>query len=85
MVLKGLEEFYDVQLARGPYAHYVRIENKTSLEVGVFETRGLAFMTGGQRIQRRYKNMIPVPTCGHHPLEETLVGRALGWVAGRVS
>ena len=63
----------------------MRIENKTSLEVGVFETGGLAFMMGGKRIQRGYKNMVPVPTCGRHPLEETLVGRALGWVAGRIS
>ena len=72
--MKGPEEFYDVQLARGPYAHYVRIENNTSLEVGVFETGGLAFMMGGKRIQRGYKNMVPVPN-----LWSPSLGGNFGW------
>ena len=63
MVLKGLEEFYDVQLARGPYAFYVRIENKISLEVGVFETRGLAFMMGGgdTKTWYQYQPVVAIP------------------------
>ena len=81
--MEGFEELYNVQLARGPYAHYVRIENKTGIEAGAFETRGLPFMMGGHRIQRGYKNMVPVPICGCRPLEktiveETLVDRTLG-------